>query len=61
MMNKQFWNFFLHVAFLEHQRFEPVVVVAVAVAVAVVVVLYSSNKSTKAQANETFHYTILVN
>ena len=27
----------------------------------VVVVFYSSNKSTKAQANETFHYTILVN
>ena len=27
----------------------------------VVVVLYSSNKSTKTQANEKFHYTILVN
>ena len=31
------------------------------VAIVVVVVLYSSNKSTKTQANETFHYTILVN
>ena len=30
-------------------------------AVVVVVVFYSSNKSTKTQANETFHYTILVN
>ena len=29
--------------------------------VVVVVVFYSSNKSTKTQANETFHYTILVN
>ena len=29
--------------------------------VVVVVVFYLSNKSTKTQANETFHYTILVN
>ena len=33
----------------------------VVVVVVVVVVFYSSNKSTKTQANETFHYTILVN
>ena len=31
------------------------------VVVVVVVVFYSSNKSTKTQADETFHYTILVN
>ena len=38
-----------------HDVLRPVVVVVV------VVVFYSSNKSTKTQANETFHYTILVN
>ena len=33
----------------------------IVIVVVVVVVFYSSNKSTKTQANETFHYTILVN